>query len=702
MDTEVQKYMLKESPRAPAGLQTAYAHALNAEQLDAVEHADGYSLVLAGAGSGKTRTLVYRVAWLIEHGVPPDRILLLTFTNKAAGEMLSRVSVLLKGEVKGMWGGTFHHVAHRILRHYASRIGYQNNFQILDQDDAVRLVKSILTSLHGGKAPHAMPKADALYRVLSYVRNSGQRLTDALANQFPHFLKHETILEGIAHAYAERKRSMQAMDFDDLLVYGVQLLATDAGARDALARRFQYVLVDEYQDTNHLQASFASLLSSHHHNLMVVGDDAQSIYSFRAADVANILAFPQDHPGAKVFRLQTNYRSRPEILHLANESIKKNAARYEKELKGIREHAQTLPVLAAAPDPEAQAAYLIEQVQARTDEGARLADMAVLFRASFQTLELELELAKREIPYIKRGGLRYFEQAHVKDVLSFLRIVANPRDELAWKRALTLYPGVGDQTAEGVWQRVKDTGEAWMKVFEEALEDRAFSSRAQQGLQAAQSDLAALAVRSDPGEMIEEVLTRRYREYAKELFEDAEDRILDLETLAAFAARYDSLQTLLADAALGEGFKGEVGRDHSEEDEDRLVLSTIHQAKGLEWKTVFVMGLTDGHFPNQRTLARPHEIEEERRLFYVAVTRAKDELFLTYPEISSLAGGMLLGRPSLFVRELPRRVYQRVAVDDGRGSSKHFEDIDIDDDGQHDNNKSSPGGVLGRVLGTFR
>lgn len=698
----MQKYILKDSPRAPAVLQIDYAKALNAEQLDAVEHADGYSLVLAGAGSGKTRTLVYRVAWLIEHGIPPDRILLLTFTNKAADEMLSRVSVLLKGEVKGMWGGTFHHVAHRILRHYASRIGFQNNFHILDQDDAVRLVKSILTSLHGGKAPHAFPKADALHRVLSYARNSGQRLTDALADQFPHFLKYETILEGIAHAYAERKRSMQAMDFDDLLVYGVQLLEENKGARDTLARHFQYVLVDEYQDTNHLQAAFASLLSSHHHNLMVVGDDAQSIYSFRAADVANILVFPKDHPGAKVFRLEANYRSRPEILALANASIKKNEARYEKELRGMREGTKTRPVLATAPDPEAQAAYLIEQVQTRADEGVRLGEMAVLFRASFQTLELELELAKHDIPYIKRGGLRYFEQAHVKDVLSFLRIVANPRDELAWKRALTLYPGVGDQTAEGVWQRVKDAGEAWMKVFEGALEDRAFSSRAQQGLQAAQGDLAALTVRSDPGEMIEEVLARRYREYAKELFEDAEDRILDLETLAGFAARYDSLQTLLADAALGEGFKGEVGRDRGEEDADRLILSTIHQAKGLEWRTVFVMGLTDGHFPNQRTLARPREIEEERRLFYVAVTRAKDELFLTYPEISSPAGGMLLGRPSLFVRELPQHVYQRVVVDDGRGSSNHFEEIDIGDDTRGDTDETNSGGVLGRVLNTFR
>ncbi|OGL83852.1 hypothetical protein A3B36_01955 [Candidatus Uhrbacteria bacterium RIFCSPLOWO2_01_FULL_55_36] len=674
MDNGVQKYRLKGAADARRPLRIAYAHELNAEQLDAVQHGDGYSLVLAGAGSGKTRTLVYRVAWLIEHGISPDRVLLLTFTNKAADEMLRRVSQLLHGDVKGMWGGTFHHVAHRILRMHAARAGFQNNFQIVDQDDAVRLVKSILASLHGGKSPLGFPKADALHRVLSYMRNSGRSLHDALADQFPQFLRHEALLDALDEAYRARLQAMQAMDFDGLLTHCVRLLEGHADVHESLARRFQYVLVDEYQDTNHLQAAFASLLSSHHRNLMVVGDDAQSIYAFRAADVGNILDFTQLHPGAKVFRLETNYRSRPEILRLANESIRNNEARYEKELKSAREGAKALPVLAEAPDVDAQAGYIIEHIQARADEGVPLQDIAVLFRASFQTLELELALAKHDIPYIKRGGLRYFEQAHVKDVLAFLRVLANPQDELAWKRMLTLYPGVGEQTAEGVWQRVQGRGDQWTQAFYDAVQDRAFSSRAQQGLAAAHDDVAALQEKSDPGAMIEDILERRYRAYAKELFDDAEERILDLETLAAFAARYDALPALLADAALGEGFKGEVGRDEHTE-EDYLVLSTIHQAKGLEWKTVFVMGLVDGHFPNQKTLARPRELEEERRLFYVAVTRAKDELFLTYPETSSLAMGMLLGRPSLFVRELPKRVYQRVIIDDGRGGGSEDEEV---------------------------
>ncbi|MEW6610720.1 MAG: ATP-dependent helicase [Patescibacteria group bacterium] len=674
-------------------LRIAYMKELNEEQLDVVQHAGGKALVLAGAGSGKTRTLVYRVAWLIEHEVPPDRILLLTFTNKAAGEMMQRVSALLKGDVKGVWGGTFHHVGNRILRNYASRVGFLNNFQILDEDDAARLFKSVMMSLLGGRPPHAFPKADVFFRALSYAHNSGRTLMKVLDEMFPQLLKYASLLEECAAVYAARKKSMNAMDFDDLLTFGVRLLQEHADVRETLARRFQYVLVDEYQDTNRLQAELASLLSSYHHNCMVVGDDAQSIYSFRAANVVNILAFTHEHRDARVFRLETNYRSRPEILALANESIKHNEARYEKELKSERPATKTLPILAAASDADAQAAYVIEQIQARAAEGLSLKDIAVLFRASFQTLELELALAKHDIPYIKRGGLRYFEQAHVKDVLAFLRIVANPKDELAWKRVLLLYEGVGDQTAEGVWQRVKDAGGEWMKAFEEAGSDRAFSSRALQGVQMAHSDLAALSRESDPGAMIERILKQRYRAYAKELFEDAEDRILDLETLAAFAGRYQSLHELLADAALGEGFKGEVGRDHAD-DEDRLILSTIHQAKGLEWKTVFVIGLNDGHFPHTKTLNRPREMEEERRLFYVAVTRAKDELFLTYPEIASLSGGMILGRPSLFVRELPKKVYQRVVIDDGRVGDGNI--IDMDEEGEE------ASGVLGRVIRTMK
>lgn len=695
MDNEVQKYVVKSIPRVHTAPAIEYEKELNAEQLDAVRHGDGYSLVLAGAGSGKTRTLVYRVAWLIEHGIPADRILLLTFTNKAAGEMLARVSLLLKDEVKGIWGGTFHHAANRILRHYAVRIGFQNNFQILDQDDALRLMKSVLSALHGGARPSAFPKADAFLRALSYTRNSGRSISETLRDQFPHFLKYEAVLSGLLTAYQERKKAMNAMDFDDLLVSCVCLLEDHADVRASLARRFQYVLVDEYQDTNRLQALMTRYLSSVHHNLLVVGDDAQSIYSFRAADVGNILDFTKEHKGARVFRLETNYRSRPEILHLANASIRQNEARYEKELRGVRPELKGLPTLASAPDPDAQAAYVIEQVQSRRGKGVALRDFAVLFRASFQTLELELALTRADIPYVKRGGLRYFEQAHVKDVLSFLRILANPLDELAWKRMLTLYKGVGEQTAEGIWQRVKDSGTQWMKALKDAVNDRAFSRRAQRGIGEAHGDLEALMPKGkNPGNVIEEVLARRYREYAKELFEDAEDRILDLETLAGFASRFDTIQPLLAEAALGEGYRGEAALGERDE-EDRLVLSTIHQAKGLEWHAVFVIGLIDGHFPHQRTLNRPHELEEERRLFYVAVTRAKDELFLTYPETSSLSTGFLLGRPSLFVRELPKKVYERWIIEEEGDRQDKGDGIEMSDEGDSR-------GILDTIIATLR
>ena len=679
--------------REPADID--YKNELNSEQFAVVRDAEGPCLVLAGAGSGKTRTLVYRVAWLIAHGTPADRILLLTFTNKAAHAMLSRAAALAKGEVKGLWGGTFHHIANRILRVYAGKLGFKPQFQILDEDDAERLMRSVLVAEGPHTAGSVFPKADAVRRVLSFAANSGISIEHAIDDHYPQFIKFKDFFPAIARAYEEKKRAMNAMDFDDLLVNLLRLLEQFPLVREKLSSRFQYVLVDEYQDTNRLQAGITHLLASVHGNLLVVGDDAQSIYSFRAADIGNILEFTDRYPKAKVFRLETNYRSRPEILTLANESIRHNSARYKKELKTSRKSG-IVPLLASAPDPEAQASYVVAQVLARAEAHMSLHDMAVLFRASHQTLELELELAKHDIPYLKRGGLRYFEQAHIKDVLGYVRILANPADELAWRRVLQLYEGIGAQTADRIWRLVKQSPDHYLTVADEMKNMQGLSSRVERGVEEVWEDLRAFVASAvkGPGEIIIAVLARRYREYAKNAFDDAEERILDLETLANFASRYEDLPALLADAALGEGFRGEVKAADAGQDEDKLILSTIHQAKGLEWKTVFVIGLVDGHFPNARTLEREKELEEERRLFYVAVTRAQEELILTYPETSYLSSGYLLGRPSLFVRELPKKVYQRWMIEDGGSDDAGAIDIDKEED--------EVGGILGKVIRTMR
>jgi DNA helicase-2/ATP-dependent DNA helicase PcrA len=638
-------------PRAPVpSLETAGA--LNPEQIAVVRAGPGPLLVIAGAGSGKTRTLIYRVAHLIHAGMPAESILLMTFTNRAAREMMKRVGDLVRTDVRRMVGGTFHHVANLVLREHARLLGYGPNFGILDREDARDLLDAVVGEVGVQPATRRFPKGDVLASLLSYTRNTQSPLEHALARRWPQFLPLADLIREVARRYAERKVDANVMDFDDLLFFWKVLLSEHPPVREALGRRFRYVLVDEYQDTNALQADIVDLLVSSHRNVLVVGDDAQSIYSFRGATFENILGFPERYPDAQVFRLTWNYRSTPEILALANRSIAHNRRGFPKELRAVK-GSGARPALVACRDVYQQAEFVAQRLLELRDEGIPLSEMAVLYRAHSQSLELQLELTRRNIPYTVRSGLRFFEQAHIKDVLAHLRLVHNPRDELAWMRALKLLPAVGTVTAEKVWLLVKGRSDPIEALGDEAVQG-SIPRRARESVRRLRDLLAGLAEigRDHPADLIAHVLRSGYDRYLATTYDDAAERIEDIEQLASYALSFGGLEELLSELSLLASFTAEhvmLGGDLDEV----VTLSSVHQAKGLEWRAVFVVWLCDGRFPSSPALRDPDGDEEERRLFYVACTRAKDELYLCYPLVhrSYDTDQVLLSR-SRFVDEI--------------------------------------------------
>lgn len=666
-----QTYILKKEP-SPAKFSLDYKAELNDEQYEAVVSGDGPCLVLAGAGSGKTRTLTYRVAYLLDQGVKPGRILLVTFTNKAAREMMSRIETICKNKITGLWGGTFHGVANRLLRMYGKHIGIAPNFKILDEEDAKDLVKSACQQA-GIPADKYFPKSDLIRKMISLSLNLSEPIAAVMAKRFSQLdRRYLPIIEEIAKIYEQKKRSAQALDYDDLLTQWLRLLVEVPEVKAKLAAQFQYILVDEYQDTNRLQGEIIKHLATEHGNVLVVGDDAQSIYSFRGADVNNIFEFPKVFKDCQTYRLESNYRSTPEILALANESINNNEHKFVKKLK-TNKVSGSKPVLVSAADSAEQAEFIAQKIlDLRRDEGLELEQMVVLFRAHYQSLELELELNKRGIPYVMRGGLRFFEQAHIKDVMAYLKILTNFRDELSWQRLLRLQDGIGPAGAQKIWENVQ-TQESLGAVLS-ADWSGIFSSRQAQGWKRVKELLQKISTvaEEDISQQINLIIEGDYSQYLKIEFENASERLEDLKQLAVFAEKYDSREDLLADVALSESFKGERGQV-AESSAEAITLSTIHQAKGLEWRAVFVIGLVDGQFPNAKALEDNGNLEEERRLFYVAVTRAEDQLFLTYPIFNGYGGN--IGQLSQFIKELPADTYDElhVSTDDGWDSDTVFE-----------------------------
>ena len=658
------KYVLR-TPARIKSYRVDYDRELNDEQRDVVLAGGGPILVIAWAGSGKTRTLVYRVARLIESGHDPSRILLLTFTNKAAREMLRRVETLLSIDVRRLMGGTFHSVGNRLLRRFGTRLGLTPNFTILDPEDAREMLEAATSDRQIRTLEQRFPKGDVLLDLYSYTVNTGRSFTNVLAERAPHFAALEAEIISVLTRYRERKRAGNACDYDDLLLHWKRLLDESPEAAAQLAASYDHILVDEYQDTNQLQGEVIDRMAKVKRNVTVVGDDAQAIYSFRGASFENIVGFPERYPGAATFRLTRNYRSTPEILALANASIAHNERQFPKELRASRE-AGPLPAVVALPDIPEQARFAAQRLLEWHDEGEKLQDLAVLYRAHYQALELQIELTRRGIPYEIRSGTRFFEQRHVKDVLAFLRIVVNPKDELSWKRALKIFPRVGERSAAAVWDAIATRPDPLAAFRTLDAAGGAFGRNADAALRPCRSLLAKLdspAVRSSPSEAIRAVVESVYKDYARSKFPNGDARLDDLEQFAQFAQTYASLPAFLEDVTLFNELSGE-DVVAGEAEDDRVVLSSIHQAKGLEWSRVIVLGLSEGRFPNYRAASTEEGLEEERRLFYVAVTRAKNEVDLIYPMLARDRYGVdVILEPSRFLTELPDGVFERWTVE---------------------------------------
>jgi DNA helicase-2/ATP-dependent DNA helicase PcrA len=651
----MKKYYLR---RAAPSTEARYSEELNPEQYAAVEHGEGPALVLAGAGSGKTRVVTYRVARLIRSGISPENILLLTFTNKAAREMMRRVEFLIGKNVMGLTGGTFHHVGNLVLRRHYQLAGYREGFSIMDREDSKELFGSCVAEIQMREA--VMPKGAVLAEICSLAKNTETGVNDVVLARFPHFIRVSGEIGKIVSLYEKKKLALNLMDFDDLLVNWKKVLMENEKLREYYSLRFRYILVDEYQDTNRLQAEIVDMMAGGMRNLMVVGDDAQSIYSFRGADFENILRFPERYPETAVFKLTTNYRSTPEILALANGIIAHNRRRFEKELHSFMEHGD-LPNVVPLRDVFEESAFVSSVVIDLNAEGGSFDDMAVLYRSHYQSMQVQMEFQRKGIPFEVRSGLKFFEQAHIKDILSTLRIIFNPYDEISWKRVLKLIRGIGNVTAARIWWHLRSSENPVGAIpGARGLVPKKSLEGFDRFLDLMQS-LSGENFLSRPAEAIEHVLRYGYEDYLYSSYPNAEARIEDIQQMTRYALRYDSLETFLSDMTLQGVSDAEAGTDA--ESDGRVILSTIHQAKGLEWKTVFIIGMTDGRFPSAKSLKNDDE-EEERRLFYVGATRAKESLFLCYPTTSEDWHAIGLLRPSRFLKELPAHCFEEIEVED--------------------------------------
>ncbi len=655
--------------RPASAIHIDYEKELNAQQLEAVTAPPGPALVLAGAGSGKTRALTYRVAYLLENGIDPSNILLLTFTNKAAREMLHRVGDLLPHDVSQLWGGTFHAIGHRILRRHAERLGFSQSFTILDRDDQASLLDAAMDDAGVSHDLAGFPKATVLAELISYSINTATPLATIVARKHDSFVEWVPLFENIWEAYEIRKKKTSAVDFDDLLSKTLELLSSHPDLGERYRNQFQFILVDEYQDTNVIQADLIDFLAGRDGNLTVVGDDAQSIYSWRGANHRNIMDFPKRHPSARIYKIETNYRSVPAILQVANASIRANTSQFQKNLQPSRREGPVQPALLELATSAQQAAFVAQRVSELLSEGRDLKDMAILYRSHFHSMEIQLELTRRGIPFTITSGIRFFEQAHTKDVAAFLRFAVNPSDEIAFKRIAKLLPGIGGRHSQSLWEAaqpllVERPTERPLGETLAALKPPRKSMAAWQQLLHTLDELSPAPDKNPPPqEMIRCVRDAIYDAYLETHFPDSDTRADDLTQLQAFAAQFTETNDFLAQLSLLAGVDGEPAAGYATP-RDALSLSTIHQAKGLEWKVVFLVWLADGMFPSARALESADSIEEERRLFYVAVTRAMDELYLSYPLIKTQPGaGDRLQRKSLFLRELPPNLLEEWKVE---------------------------------------
>ncbi len=606
---------------------------LNPDQARAVTFGDAPLLVIAGAGTGKTRTLIHRVAALIERGVAPERVLLLTFTRRAAAEMLSRAERLVGSAGVRVHGGTFHSVGHRLLRQFGAAAGLPADFSIMDQADAEDLMQLARGAMGFTKTAKRFPKKETLHWLYSRHINTELPIDELLHRDVPHFLEYEVQIAALFADYTLRKQERNLVDYDDLLLFWAMMMEASPELQSRVAGLYEHVLVDEYQDTNLLQARILRGMCSKHGRLTVVGDDAQSIYAFRGAHFRNILDFPRQFPGATMVTLAQNYRSTQPILDLSNMVISRAEERFSKDLWTSREGGEK-PWLVTARDEAQQTRFVVDRVLQLHESGVELRDMAVLFRAGYMSADLEIELANRKIPFEKWGGLKFLEAAHVKDVLAFLRVSENPRDEVSWYRILMLMPGIGDTTARAMMATMQERAwdpDAFTHLIappraRDAHRALAVMLRQLRGLTSKVGDTAGAKVASDIA-----AVRSIYDAILKEKYDRPDARLADLDQLRTISAGYPSRTSFLAALALDPPSNTQDLAGGSESESDALILSTVHSAKGKEWKAVFVIWAVDGWFPSSRAVDDPDELEEERRLMYVALTRAKDELAIVYP-----------------------------------------------------------------------
>jgi DNA helicase-2/ATP-dependent DNA helicase PcrA len=600
-----------------------YEEALNPSQYEAVTSLDGPLLVIAGAGSGKTRTLVYRVARLIDNGVAPDSILLLTFTRKAAGEMLERAEQLTDDRCRHVSGGTFHSLAHQVLRNKAELAGFDRNFSILDRQDMEEIIQSVVHDADIEKKAIRFPKRATLATILSKAVNLEVTIESLMREEFVQFLEYIPEIVRIASAYREYKKTNQLMDYDDLLISFRSLLSENEAVRAELGERYRYIMVDEYQDTNGIQADIVRWLSSSHGNIMVVGDDSQAIYSFRGANYRNMFDFPRLFPGARIIKLEQNYRSTQPILALTNAIMDQAVEKYTKCLFTNRQGGQKPQVVDVKTDPE-QALFISGRIREFLTQGLSLKDIAVLFRAAHHSFELEMELNRQGIRFVKYGGFKFMESAHIKDVLAYLRVIVNRNDTLSWGRALRLIQKIGPRKSQAIMD--------WMKkeqLMPWQIHEWPGAGKSDDGLKSLSDLMKGLSKENITPKEAVELVNKYYDPILKENFDNYPKRQKDLEQIASMAGRYKKLRSFLDDLVLEPPTSNaEVGMEPGD---NSLTLSTVHSSKGLEWSVVFIIWVMEGCIPSAKSYSSQADLEEERRLLYVATTRAKDRLILCYP-----------------------------------------------------------------------
>ncbi len=636
-----------------------YENQLNPAQYEAVSSVDGAYLVIAGAGTGKTRTLVYRVARLIELGYEPRSIVLLTFTRKAAREMMNRAAVLLDNRCSKITGGTFHSYANMILRKYAKAIGLNSSFTILDQGDSEDIINLIRAQLNLAKLKQRFPNKQTIFKVLSLSVNTGKSVEDIIKEDYPHFFEYADKILDIQKVYKDYKKKNSLLDYDDLLIYLRDFLQSGSPSVRTLLNSINFVMVDEYQDTNKLQAQIVKGLVQHNNNIMVVGDDSQSIYSFRGANFKNIMDFPDLFPNVRIIKLEENYRSTQSILDFTNRIIEDALEKYPKHLFTHKLGGE-LPAIISAQNENMQSRFVVEKILELREEGVSLNDIAVLFRSSFFSFDLEIELNKANIPYQKFGGMKFIEAAHIKDVLAFLRIAVNPNDIVSWFRVLLLHEGIGPKRAQNIIDEIQTS-----KIGIKLRPDFVLNDKYKDNIYNLFDLLNKIHTeKSLPVEKADEVL-KYYEPLFRNKYDDFNKRKKDLEIFLNIANNYKTLEVLLTDMALEPPQDSVIDIEAEDQEKEYLTLSTIHSAKGLEWHTVFIIHAIEGFFPSSQSAQSLETLEEERRLMYVASTRAKQNLYITYPmNIFDRYSGTTLSKPSRFIANMDEEIAEEWIIEE--------------------------------------